>query len=147
MAIDLTIEPWQRLAKLAPPGTSEGDLQVAAQRWAITADVYAAAADLWEEMLLTIDFSPDEERTLENPGPVSAVSQDGIRVDYAVSNQSGNTQNARRSQSIQIRTMVRRLRAKAKPYTPLVHSTDYNPWVNEEMPQDIEDRIIFTDGV
>lgn len=133
--IDLSLSPWDRLAKLAPPGTHADDLQSAAGRWSLTADVYNAAADLWEEKLLGIDLSPDPNLTVDtnNPlasGHVSSIMQDGIRVEYSVSVQGGNSQNARRSQANQILKIVRTLRAKGKPYSPLVHSKRYNPWRN-----------------
>lgn len=148
MAVDLTMVPWDRLAKLAPPGTPVEELQVAADRWAITADVYGAAADLWEEKLLSIDLSPDPPTPFDpaNPlaGKISGITQDGIRIEYAVSNQAGDTQNSRRSQVIQIRAIVRSLRAKSKPHSPLVHSRDYNPWKNTAM-DDVETIIVVDD--
>jgi len=132
--IDLTLSPWDRLAKLAPPGTNVVDLQEAASRWSLTADVYAAAADIWEDKLMTIDNAPDvntqDPSDLATMGGISRVRQDGILIDFAVSATFGNTQAARRSQSIQIKTIIRRLRAKAKPHSPLVHSQRYNPWRN-----------------
>lgn len=151
MAVDLSIEPWPRLVKLAPPGTSTPDLQTAADRWAVTADVYNAAADVWEEKLLAIDLGPDPDPVFDpnNPlasGRVSAMAQDGLSVSFAQSTQDGNTQNSRRSQAIQIRATVRRLRAKGKPHSPLVHSRDYNPWLNTPMPQD-DETIIIVDEV
>ncbi len=133
--IDLTLAPWDRLAKLAPPGTHQDDLQSSAARWSLTADIYNAAADLWEEKLFAIDLSPDESFSVDpiNPlasGHVSRISQDGISVEYSVSVQGGNSQNARRSQANQILKIIRTLRAKGKPYSPLVHSPKYNPWRN-----------------
>lgn len=151
MAVDLTLEPWPRLAKLAPPDTDLADLQIAADRWAVTADVYNAAADIWEEKLLSIDLGPDPNPVFDpdNPlasGRISSMAQDGLSVSFAQSTQDGNTQNSRRSQAIQIRGIVRGLRAKGKPHSPLVHSRDYNPWVNTSMPQDC-DTIIVVDEV
>lgn len=149
MAVDLTMVPWDRLARLAPPGTAQEDLQSAADRWALTADVYGAAADLWEEKLLAIDLSPDTPQAFDpaNPlaGKVSGITQDGIRIEYAVSNQAGDTQNSRRSQVIQIRAIVRSLRAKSKPHSPLIHSRDYNPWRNTTPGDDAENIIVVDD--
>lgn len=130
MAVDLTTVPWNRLAMLAPVGTSSDALQAAATRWALTADVYAAAADLWEELLFTIDISPDP-----TPAPadrkVQSVSQDGISVTYADESLTGNNQSTRIAQAAQIRQRVRQLRARSKPSSPLVHNTKYNPWTGE----------------
>lgn len=135
MTIDLSVTPWDRLAKLAPPSTPTNDLQTAAQRWAITADVYGAAADLWEEKLMGIDLGPDPDSTFDanNPmsgGRVQSVSQDGISINFAVSALSGETQTSRLAQASQIRGIIRGLRAKQKPHSPLIHSRDYNPWLN-----------------
>lgn len=132
--IDLSLSPWDRLARLAPPGTNADDLQSAASRWSLTADVYNAAADLWEDKLMSIDMGPDvneqDPSDYKTMGPITQIRQDGITLSFAVSTQSGNTQAARRSQAIQIRTIVRRLRARGKPHSPLVHSPKYNPWRN-----------------
>lgn len=150
MAVDLSLEPWPRLAKLAPPGTPASELQIAADRWAVTADVYGAAADLWEEKLLAIDLAPDPDPVFDpdNPlgsGRISSISQDGISVNFAQSKVAGDNQNARRSQVIQIRAIIRGLRAKTKAHSPLVHRVDYNPWVNTPMPQDAETIIVVDD--
>lgn len=152
MAIDLTVSPWNRLAKLAPPGTNEVDLQDAAQRWAVTADVYNAAADIWEEKLMGIDLTPDEDVVVDpaNPlanGKVQSISQDGISVSYIASSVDGNSQTARYAQATQIRAVVRSLRAKGKPYSPLVHSRDYNPWRNMPQPETDCEIIIVVDEV
>lgn len=133
MSVDLTLVPWDRLAKLAPPLTPLSDLQAAADRWAVTADVYAAAADLWEDKLVTIDTGPDDAPVVDPANPlagaaVSSISQDGISINYAVSVRAGNSQNARLSQINQITRMVKYLRSKSKPHSPLMHSRDYNPW-------------------
>ena len=143
MSVDLTLVPWDRLAKLAPPQTPSDDLQAAADRWAVTADVYAAAADLWEEKLLTIDPGPDNAPVV-NPsdllgsGVISSISQDGISINYAVSVRAGNTQNARLSQINQINKIIRGLRAKSKPNSPLMHTRDYNPWTGRRFCQCLE---------
>lgn len=152
MSADLSLEPWPRLTRLAPPGTPTSELQIAADRWAVTADVYGAAADLWEEKLLSIDLGPDDNPSFDPADPlasgrVSSMSQDGLSVSFAQSTQDGNTQNARRSQAIQIRAIVRGLRAKQKPYSPVAHSKDYNPWKNTPMPQDDAENIIVVDEV
>ncbi len=152
MPVDMSISPWTRLAKLAPPGTPIDELQEAADRWAINADVYGAAADLWEELLISIDLSPDPDPEFDPAEPlaggrVSSVTQDGISVNFAVSNQGGNTQNSRRSQAIQVRSIIRSLRAKMKPNSPLVHNREYNPWTNTPMPQDDAETIIVVDEV
>lgn len=152
MAVDLSQEPWPRLSKLAPPETPTSEQQIAADRWALTADVYNAAADLWEDKLMGINLGPDENPTFDpnNPlasGRVSSISQDGISVAFAQSTQDGNTQNARRSQAIQIRAIIRGLRAKGKPHSPLVHSREYNPWTNTPMPQDDDETIVIVDEV
>jgi hypothetical protein len=127
MAVDLTTVPWNRLAKLSPPGTNADDLQAAADRWATNADVYNAAADLWEDLLFTVDVAPDE-----TPEPdarlVNRVTQDGITVEYASDPLAGNNQSTRVAQAAQIRQRVRQLRARGKPTSPLVHTTDYDPW-------------------
>jgi hypothetical protein len=144
MAVDLTMIPWNRLAKLAPPGTNEADLQIAAENWALNADVYNAAADLWEEKALGIDVTNEDESSV-SVGAISSVSQDGISVTYANDALAGNGLSSRISQVGQMMATVRRLRAKGKPTSPLVHNEDYNPWLNTEMPQD--ETIIVVDEV
>lgn len=140
MAVDLTTVPWNRLAKLAPPGTNTPDLQEAADRWALRADIYNAAADLWEEKALGIDTTP-EDAPAPGAAAISSISQDGISVTYANDALAGNGLTARIAQRGQCLAMVRRLRAKGKPYSPLVHSEDYNPWLNTDDPE-IENIII-----
>ncbi len=149
MAVDLTIEPWPRLARLAPPGTSTPDIQAAADRWGVAADLYNAAADLWEDKLVGIDLDPDpdEASTPDAPtGRVASVAQDGISVTYAQSTKSGNTQTARIAQVAQIKAIIRQFRAKGKPHSPLVHRTDYNPWRNRP-PGDDDCQVIVVDDV
>lgn len=137
MAVDLTTVPWDRLAKLAPPGTNSADIQAAADRWATNADVYNAAADLWEELLFTVDIAPDA-----NPEPadrvVNKISQDGITVEYASDPLAGNNQSTRVAQAAQIRQRVRQLRSRGKPTSPLVHSDEYNPWTGSTEVDDPE---------
>jgi hypothetical protein len=145
MAIDLTLVPWDRLAKLAPPGTEESDLQAAATRHSTRTDVYAAAADLWEEAALAIDLKPDTEA--HGPIRTNKISQDGITVEYASDPLNGDSQSTRHAQFAQYMSNARRLRKRSKPSSPLVHSTDYNPWINTAMPQDTEERIIWVDEV
>ncbi len=148
MTIDLTLVPWDRLAKLAPPGTNTDDLQSAASRHSTNTDVYAAAADLWEEAAILIDLAPDTDADdTEAERVVSKVSQDGITVEYASDALAGNNQSSRTAQFAQYMSMVRRLRKRSKPTSPLVHDPEYNPWVNTPMPQDEEERIIIVDGV
>ena len=144
MSVDLTTVPWNRLAKLAPPGTNSEDLQEAADRWALRADVYNAAADLWEEKALAIDTTPE---AAPEPGAasVSSVSQDGISVTYANDALAGNGLTARIAQRGQCLAAVRRLRAKGKPTSPVVHSADYNPWLNTDNPE--VETIIVVDEV
>ncbi len=149
MPVDLAIEPWPRLARLAPPGTNVVELQEAADRWGVTADVYNAAADLWEDKLNSIDLSPDpdEVSTPDAPsGKVASIAQDGISITYAQSGKTGNTQAARLSQVAQIKNIIRGYRAKGKPHSPLVHRVDYNPWRNMAPCTD-EDNVIIVDDV
>jgi hypothetical protein len=134
---------------LAPPGTNVVELQEAADRWGVTADVYNAAADLWEDKLNSIDLSPDpdEVSTPDAPsGKVASIAQDGISITYAQSGKTGNTQAARLSQVAQIKNIIRGYRAKGKPHSPLVHRVDYNPWRNMAPCTD-EDNVIIVDDV
>lgn len=79
MSVDLTVTPWDRLVKIAPPGTTGQSLQSAADRYATTTDVMAAAADLWEEAALAIDVTPP----VVTQASVKSVTQDGVSVTYA----------------------------------------------------------------
>lgn len=146
MAADLTIGPWDRLAKLSPPGVKLDDLQAAADRHALRADLYAALADLWEEAAMCINLAPDENPTTTGDRVVNKVSQDGITVEYA-SDPLTNTQTSRSAQHAQYMAMARRMRAKSKPSTPLVHEDTYNPWLNTPLPQDDCETIIVVDEV
>jgi len=129
MSVDLTGVPWSRLSKLAPPDTTGTDLQEAADRWALRADVYAAAADLWEDKAMLVDMAPDVDGTVgDGTQKVSRVSQDGITVEYADDALAGNNQSTRIAQLGQINARVRYLRSKSKPYSPLVHDPLYDPW-------------------
>lgn len=119
MSADMTIEPWTRLAKLAPPGTDGNELQTAADRYALTADLYAAVADLWEEAAMTIDLTPDATPT-GTDGQVLAVAQDGLSVTYKASNTDGNTQNARSAQYASYMSRARFYRTKTKVKTALL---------------------------
>ncbi len=144
MAVDLTVVPWDRLAKLSPPGTTNDDLQAAANRWALRADIYNAAADLWEEAAYVIDTSlTDDEATSQQV--VSKVSQDGISVEYASDALAGNNRSSRVATQAKMLATAKRLRAKGKPGNPLVHDPDYDPWLNTELPQ--ESQIIIVDEV
>lgn len=145
MAVDLTIGPWDRLARLAPPDTNTTDLQSAANRWALNADVYNAAADLWEDATMLIDSAPDETEQ-DTERVVNRVSQDGITVEYATDALAGNNQSSRIAQRAQMLATVRRLRARGKPTSPKVHDTDYDPWRNVPQPDDCE-IIVVVDGV
>lgn len=130
MAADLTVVPWDRLAKLAPPATTGADLQTAADRYALTADVYRAAADLWEDAAMQIDLEPDANPEPGAAGTVKSVAQDGINVTYADTPVT-NTQAARISQYGRYMSTARSLRARSKVKAPLVHSEDYDPWRNK----------------
>lgn len=146
MAIDLTLVPWDRLAKLAPPGTTEADLQAAATRHSVLTDIYAAAADLWEEAALLIDLAPDESSgEAEGTRPINKISQDGITVEYASDPLNSNSQSTRHAQFAQYMANARRMRKRAKPSSPLVHDPDYNPWVNTPRPQYDDETIIVVD--
>ena len=143
MAVDLSLVPWDRLAKLAPPSTNEVQLQEAADRWALTADVYNAAADLWEEAALGVDVTTT---TVEGETPaVSSVSQDGISVTYASDPLAGNGLSARVASRGQMLATARRLRARGKPSSPLVHDPDYDAWTGQL--SDDSEQIIVVDEV
>lgn len=150
-SVDLTLVPWNRLAKLAPPGTTALDLQAAADRWSLKADVYNAAADLWEEKALTIEMAPDATPSGGgSPGVVKSVSQDGVSVTYASDGLTGNNQSTRISQLAQINNIVRRLRKLGKGSSPLVHDPDYDPWLNIDLADELileQDRFIVVDEV
>lgn len=149
MTVDLTIGPWDRLAKLSPPGAKLDDLQAAADRHALKADLFAALADLWEEAAICIDLGPDPQPEIDPDAErvVKKVSQDGITVEYADDPVVGGTRSARVSQHSQYMRKARLFRARSKPSTPLVHSPDYNPWLNTPMPQDDCERIVIVDEV
>lgn len=140
MSVDLTMVPWNRLAKLAPPGTIEVDLQAAADRWSLNTDIYNAAADLWEDAALMaaliIDLAPDPSSDADaGTGKISSITQDGISVTYASDALAGDNQSSRSAQYGAMMATVRRLRARGKPTSPLVHDPKYNPWLNTERPQ------------
>lgn len=145
MAVDLTTKPWNRLSKLAPPATPADDLQEAADRWALRADVYAAAADLWEEQALAIDITTQD--TPDATQAVSSVSQDGISVTYASDALSGNGLSARIAARGQMLSNARRLRARSKPTSPLVHDPDYDPWTGNGPMTDLDEVFIVVDEV
>jgi hypothetical protein len=127
MSADMTLEPWNRLVKIAPPGTLSGDLQAAADRWALTADLYAAAADLWEDKAMTVDTNPDEDASAQ---AVQSVSQDGISVTYASDALVGNNMSSRIASQAQMMAKARYFRSRAKGKSVYVHDADYNPWLN-----------------
>lgn len=132
MSVDLTMVPWNRLKKLAPPNTSLEDLQEAADRWALRADMYAAAADLWEDAAMAVDITNDCAPDNTKTGNVQSVSQDGISVTYSTDPLAGNGLSARVASRSQMLATARRLRAKAKPSSPLVHDSAYNPWTHQD---------------
>lgn len=144
--IDLTLTPWDRLAKLAPPRSTQAELQAAAQRHSTRTDVYAAAADLWEDLAMTIDLSPDcaPDVTPGQPtGAISKVSQDGISVEYKDSPLLGNNQSTRIAQHGQMMGKVRALRARSKPASVKVHDPDWDPFTGRAPWQDADpERII-----
>lgn len=144
--VDLSMPPWDRLIKLAPPGSSTQDLQRVANLWNTTADVYAAAADLWEEFALAIDIYADDTPAPGAEREVSKVSQDGITVEYASDALAGNGRSTKIARQQQALNRVRELRKRSKPYSPLMHSRDYNPWHNNGY-GDEEETIIVVDGV
>jgi hypothetical protein len=129
MAADMTLEPWTRLARLAPPGTIGADLQSAADRWALTADVYAAAADLWEEAAMAVDTTPDEDAQAVTAN-VQSVSQDGISITYASDGLIGNSMSSRIASQAQMLAKAKFFRSRAKAKSVLVHELGYNPWIN-----------------
>lgn len=147
MAVDMTLEPWTRLAKLAPPGTNTGDLQTAADRYALTADLFAACADLWEEAAMMIDVSPDETTvTPTAERPIASVTQDGISVTYADEPLVGNSMSSRIAKQAQYMSKARYFRSKAKAKTPTMHDADYNPWLGTGKQCDY-DQVIVVDEV
>lgn len=132
MAIDFTLEPWKRLPKLAPPGTSTEDLTAAAERWSTTTDMYAACADLWEEAAMKIDIMPDvidEQIPLDNR-EIRSISQDGISITYASDNLIRDGWTARAATSAKMMDRARYFRKKAKAKSVTVHDPEYNPWKN-----------------
>lgn len=145
MAVDLTTVPWNRLAKLAPPGTNLDELQEAADRWSLRADVYSAAADLWEELALTVDISNECTSDSASTPAVASVSQDGISVTYASDPLAGNGLSARVASRGQMLATARRLRLKAKPIAPLMHDEDYDAWTGHT--RDECETIIVVDEV
>lgn len=149
MGVDLTMVPWNRLSKLAPPGTKLDELQDAADRHSLNTDLNAALADLWEEAANCIDLGPDPQPEVDPTAPkaVKKVSQDGITVEYADDPTIGGTRSARISQHSQYMRKARFFRQKAKPSSPLVHQADYNPWLNTGYPHDDAERIIVVDEV
>lgn len=132
MAVDISISPWNRLVRLAPPGTNTVDLQAAADRYALTADVYAAAADLWEEAAMMIDITPDDttEPLPLDKREIRSISQDGISVTYAGDGMIGNGFSANVSSASQMMKRARYFRSKAKGKSVLVHDAEYDPWKN-----------------
>jgi hypothetical protein len=143
MAVDLTSVPWNRLAKLAPPGSTLDDLQAAADRWALRADVYNAAADLWEELALTVDVATQDTQP-DTTGSVASVSQDGISVTYANDPLAGNGLSARVASRGQMLATARKLRARGRPKSVLMHEPEYDAWTGKT---GLESQIIVVDEV
>jgi hypothetical protein len=123
VAADLTVEPFKRLAALAPQGTGAPDLQAAADRYANTQDLYSAAADLWEEAAVAIDTAPPPSQIVNGQAPVSSVSQDGITVTYS-RGVIDYAQDQRLKQVGAYRRVAADFRRKSKPSTPLVIGAD-----------------------
>ncbi len=129
MAVDMTLVPWSRLAKLAPPGTNGEELQAAADRYALTGDLYAACADLWEEAAMAIDTTPDDVPTTPTEDrAVKSVSQDGISITYADEALIGDNMSSRLASQAAFMAKARYFRSRAKASTPLMHRTDYEPF-------------------
>lgn len=145
----MTIEPWTRLVKIAPPGTHTNDLQAAANRHALLADVYAAAADLWEDAAMQVDTSPDDTSgsTGQVAGSISSISQDGISISYSGEGLIGNNMSSRIASQAQMLAKARYFRGKAKPKSVLVHDADYDPWFNRGRKLIDPDLIIPVDEV
>lgn len=115
----MTVEPWSRLAKLAPPNTPPADLQAAADRRALRADLFAAAADLWEEKAVSLQI------VAADTGPaIQSATQDGVSVTYV------DAFTRLQAQEAAAWGMARKFRAKAKPGNPMVHSPDDTPWLH-----------------
>lgn len=119
MAVDLTVTPWPRLSQLAPPGTPSADLQTAADRNSIKADVYRAAAELWEIRAISLDA-----QTADIGPAVASAAQDGISVTYVDASVRSQAQAANAWET------SRRLMARAKPGNPLTHQTVDTPWLH-----------------
>jgi hypothetical protein len=146
MTTDLSVGPWDRLAKLSPPGTSMADLQTAADRYGLTADLYAAAADLWEEAAMAIDLTASTDDNNSATKIVGSVSQDGIAVTYVTDALAGGGLTGRIAQHAQYQANARRMRARAKTKTVKVHNPEYDPWLNTDQ-NDPCDVVIVVDGV
>ncbi len=149
MAVDLTVVPWDRLRKLSPPGSTEDELQTAAQRHALRADLYAALADLWEEAANCIDLGPDPQPEIDPDAPqkVKSVTQDGISVTYADDPTVGGTRSARVSQHSLYMRKARLFRGRAKPSSPLVHEPGYDPYRLSHLPEEDPETIVVVDDV
>lgn len=116
MAADLTIEPWSRLVRLAPGGSTGIDLQSAANRYEKSQDIYAAAADLWEEAALLLDTSPPPNPIVGGEAPIASVSQDGVAVTYS-RGVIDYSQDQRLKQISAYRRIAHDFRQKSQPYT------------------------------
>ncbi len=143
MAVDMTLVPWSRLAKLAPPGTNGEELQAAADRYALTGDLYAACADLWEEKAMAVDTSPDEiPATPTEDRTVKSVTQDGISITYADEALIGNNMSSRLASQAAFMAKARYFRSRAKASTPLMHDVDYEPYLGRGRMERDPDLII-----
>ncbi len=82
MAVDLSEDPWTRLARFAPADATPEELQEAADLYALPPDVYRAAAEIWSWRLAALDVpvAPDPG---VSASVVSSVSQGDISVSYA----------------------------------------------------------------
>ncbi len=82
MAVDLSEDPWTRLARFSPPDATPDELQEAADLFAYPPDVYRAAAEIWSWRLaaLVVPSAPDPG---VSEAVVSSVSQGDISVSYA----------------------------------------------------------------
>jgi hypothetical protein len=126
MAADLTTVPWSRLSKLAPPGATTVELQEAADRWEFNADLYSAAADLWDDKALQLKAELTLRSTNEQDQVVTKVSQDGITVEYK------DSTNAVLSRYNACKEQARQLRARSKPTSPLQHNARYDSWTGRQ---------------
>lgn len=120
MAADLTVEPWKRLTRLAPPRTSTVDLQEAADRYTANNDINAAACDLWEQFAMSIDAT--DTRLLPESGIPQSINQDGLAVTYR--NTAGEIAAMQAVATLKIKYFRQRIRATSV----LMNPSTYNAW-------------------